>query len=224
MFDIHIISLDSDEERRSEISRSLSNLNLEFSFISATDGRKLSAIDYFRSAKNRNFWFNRNQFLSPSELGCLLSHTESVRRFVESSSADWLIELEDDVSIDVNLKDFLDRSLTSLDKSSIYILGGQEGLPSFRRVILSPMPDKFSGARRVLFGTHCWLYRTCCFMVHRSVAKELLKLYESGGFVVDNWSYVKRNINCSAIRYIGIVEHPLELGFSRIEEERRYAK
>lgn len=223
MFDIHIISLDSDEGRRSDIARSLSNLKFDFSFISATDGRKLSAIDYFRSAKNRNFWFNRNQFLSPSELGCLLSHTESVRTFVESSSADWLIELEDDVIVDFRLKDFLDRSLSSLDESSIYILGGQEGLPSFRRVILSPVGDE-SGARRVLFGTHCWLYRTCCFMVHRTVAKELLKLYESGGFVVDNWSYVKRNINCSSIRYIGVVEHPLELGLSRIEEERRFAK
>lgn len=224
MFDIHVISLECDGWRRSKIARSLADLGLSFSIIPATDGRKLSAMDYFKSARNRNFWFNRNQFLSPSELGCLMSHEDSMRRFVESSTADWLIELEDDVSIDGKLRNFLMRSESSLDSSSIYILGGQEGLPSFRRVILSPFMDKFTGARKVLFGTHCWIYRTCCFMVHRSVAQELLKLYEEGEFVVDNWSYVKRKTKCSAIRYKGIIQHPLELGLSRIEDERRFTK
>lgn len=214
---IHIISLDDDGERRGSLLPKLIERELSPLVVSAVDGRKLTALQYFKGSKNSNFWFNRRMHLTPSELGCFLSHKLSYEMFLRSSS-EWLVVLEDDVVLLDSFFDFIGLDDSGLDKESVYILGGQEGLKSFNRVLLSPFNKYF--ARKVLLSTHRWIYRTCGYAIHRSRVESILALLDSETFVIDNWSYIVGNTNIEAVRYRGDIAHPLDLAGSRIECER----
>lgn len=220
-YSIQVISLSDDASRRKAITSQASMAELKFRFIDAVDGRKLPAIEYFSDCKNDNFWFNRRSILTPSELGCFLSHKKSIGEFISEGKSEWLVVLEDDVLFDHSFKDYLDCCFSELDKSSLLILGGQEGLPSFKRVISSKSISKEIDIKKVRFYTHRWLYRTCCFAIHRSKAIDLLNLYSRSNFVVDDWAYVVKNAGFSGVFFTSIVRHPIDLSGSLIEEERR---
>lgn len=218
-YKIHVISLEDDRVRRSKLLAGLHGKGLDATVVPAVDGRKLSALEYFRSSINSNYWFNRRHHLTPSELGCFLSHKLSYEMFLETGS-DWLVVLEDDVELLPGFCSFLQSGDGDLDISSVYVLGGQEGLNSFRRVILSPFESGLG--KRVILSTHRWVYRTCAYAVHRSKIESILSLLNSKRFVIDNWSYFISHTNINNMRYRGDVAHPIDLEGSRIEQERNF--
>lgn len=219
-FEIKIISLLSDTKKREEISNNLCKLDLDFRIVDAVDGKNLSAIDYFINAKNSNFWFNRKQFLSPSEYGCFSSHRKAIEEFVTNSKSDWLLVLEDDVMFDDRLSDLLSNHVDGLPTNNIYVLGGQDGLSSINRVLFG---GSFGGKykfKKSIMKTHRWIYRTCCYLIHKNHANELLSLMKKETYVADNWGFVIKNTNLESVCYHNMVSHPFDLTGSHIEQER----
>ncbi|HIF9319187.1 glycosyltransferase family 25 protein [Photobacterium damselae] len=224
MIDIKIISLDKDIERRFKLENNLKQYNLHGDFISAIDGRKLSAIDYFKMSKNSDYFFDRKSYLTPSELGCFLSHKKALSEFVENSQANWLLVLEDDVFFDEELSIFINKREDSLCTNNLYILGGQNGLASFNRVFFTKKTKDKPYMMKASFGTHRWLYRTCCYLIHRKNAKDMISLMEKNTYVVDNWNYVLKNTDLNSIWFCNVISHPEDIISSNIQEERDLSK
>lgn len=222
---IKVISLQAAKERRLLISNLLKENNLEFEFIEAVDGRVMKAKDYYPLLRNPNFFFNRRTVLTPSEVGCRLSHSAAISQFVEADKNDWLMILEDDVQFKTGFVEFVEKlNHTTVERPMVIHLGGQEGILCKNRVYKKIDTD-FSELNidQINKYTLRWLYRTCGYILNLASAKELSKLHNTHTFVADDWGFILRNTNIKKINYVDYVQHPIDLSDSSIEGERRNA-
>lgn len=220
-----IVNLEKDFEKKENISNLLGGLFKDYSFIKAVYGPSLSASEYYHYVKNNNPSFGNRHILTPSEVGCFLSHKKVLRRFIEASDKEWLLVLEDDVSsTEEKLINFLSIDETNLPEDGIYILGGQDGLLCEERFILSPFSIKNTELRKVILWTERWLFRTCCYLINKKTAESILKLLDTKSFIIDDWRFISKNSNVTSIYYSKIFSHPLDLSDSLIEKERQSIK
>ncbi len=218
---VSVISMKSDIERRKQISLLFEKYNLKYSFIDAVNGKNLLAKDYYPLTKNPNFLFNRRYIISPSEVGCRLSHRNAIIDFISNTNQEWLLIFEDDITFNDSLVYFLSNvDGLVFDDSIIIHLGGQNGLPSSRRLVLRK--DHMFKALKIKFVFPLclrWLYRTCGYIINRSAAKELIKAH-NGTFVADDWSYILKSTSINKVYFINLITHPTDLSNSTIENER----
>lgn len=116
-----------------------------------------------------------NSFYPHPSMG-VFSHRKAIEEFVTNSKSDWLLVLEDDVMFDDRLSDLLSNHVDGLPTNNIYVLGGQDGLSSINRVLFG---GSFGGKykfKKSIMKTHRWIYRTCCYLIHKNHANELLSL------------------------------------------------
>ncbi|OBU32394.1 hypothetical protein CTM93_20045 [Photobacterium phosphoreum] len=219
--DFYIISLKKDVERRKEITCQLNKLNIKSNIIDAVNGKELSAINYFNNMKCCNSKFRGRRFLTPSELGCYLSHKKALSEFIKTDK-DILVVLEDDVSL-VNKNIFYDIKLAEefiLNNNSVFVLGGQDGLKSFKRVILKKDINTNFFKKVSRLSTR-FIYRTCSYMINRTVALEILNLMDKYSFFIDDWNLIVNKTDAKNIYYAYWFSHPVDISNSTIEIERR---
>ncbi|MDM2796625.1 MULTISPECIES: glycosyltransferase family 25 protein [Citrobacter] len=217
--DFCIISLKKHEHRRNVLIAKMRELQIECRISDAVNGREISAEEYFSQFRVHSSKFFGRKFLTPSELGCFLSHKKALSEFIDGNKS-WLVVLEDDVIPDENAEVLLD-DIASFKSRCVYILGGQNGLSSFRRVVLGCHINN-TQTRSVLLLTYRWLYRTCCYCIDKETAKEILQLMNNSTFFCDDWRYILKNISVKSVAYGGYFIHPLDLNSSSIEAERIY--
>lgn len=217
---IFIISLKKDIERRDIITRSLSEQNLSWIMVDAVEGNELSQ-DYLSSL---NFKYNKPSH--PNEVACSLSH-QSIYKKIIDSSVEWAIILEDDAIIDSPLSDFisqLENGKTSLlKKDHIYLLGGQEGLNSRKRLSLSFFnKTKISNVifRKITYKPSK-IFRTCCYLIHRDECQKLIKLFDDAYYVADSWNLFYKLRKVKGYFLAEVIKHPiLTINNSNIEQYR----
>lgn len=186
-------------------------------------GVDLSVKQYFEMAVK-----GRSQPLTPSELGCTLSHLKALELFLESENEYALIFeddaiLPDDLTID-KLKQELEK--VSLPSNLLFSLGGiqmKECLKTrgefkdynfLNKKVLEVVPDFFHRA--------CYAF---AYVVDRKMAETLLK-YHHKIRKADDWSYLFDFDSTVHILMSFIVDHPvIEIGekdpiLSRLESER----
>ncbi|MBD2820340.1 glycosyltransferase family 25 protein [Xenorhabdus sp. 42] len=217
--DVCIISLENHTKRREKLIESLKENGITPRISNAINGKKLSAEDYFLNFKAKSSKLFGRKFLTPSELGCFLSHSKAINEFLESNNR-WLLILEDDVSVNTNLMQFLSK-IENLEDNSIYILGGQDGLKSFKKVIFKT--DRFN-IKKVIFGTHRWIYRTCCYLINKNTANHLHNFMKNTTYMADDWNLILKHTDIKNIYYSSCFSHPISLDNSIIEEERKFIK
>ena len=223
--EILIINLEKDVKKRENISNFLINVFKNYSFIKAVYGPNLEASEYYRYVKNDNPSFGNRHILTPSEVGCFLSHKKALKKFIETSDKEWLLVLEDDVLYsEGELISFLKVDETKLPDDGIYILGGQDGLLCEERFILSPFPIKNTEFKKIILWTERWIFRTCCYLINKKTALSILKLLDSKSFIIDDWRFISKHSNVTGIYYSKIFSHPLDLSDSLIEKERQSIK
>jgi len=103
-FKIYIVNLKKDKNRRENIIREVEKQNLtNYEIIDAVDGNKLNQNEInnstFKNKKHLNPW---NSKMSPSQIGCALSHIKVYEKFIKTEYEVALI-LEDDA---IFLRDF----------------------------------------------------------------------------------------------------------------------
>jgi GR25 family glycosyltransferase involved in LPS biosynthesis len=166
MIPVHVISLAGSTDRRDAMSAQLKGLGIPFRFFDAVDGRKLSP-EQLREANPYPYYGQHGRMLSPSEIGCALSHIGLIRVIAEGNDA-FACVLEDDVLADKDLALFLDeatlRNLPVFDVLRICNSRRQTKLCWYAthmhgRQILAPfLPDYFAegmiysreGARKIM--------------------------------------------------------------------------
>lgn len=212
---IYLVSLESDVKRREELKKIFLNTYKEFIHIKAVDGRKLTAKDYYD--KTIKYFLSTKKIMSPSELGCTLSHMEALSQFLNSDSEFALILEDDVIGKDSDIENILNIT-KELNSDSLFICGGLDGLPSMKQVFVKKIKEKnlFTVAK----FSYPRIFRTCCYVVTKNSAKEILNKQNRNITLADKWNeFFIENKNIK-IYYSNILSHPEDLTNSHIESDR----
>jgi glycosyl transferase family 25 len=106
MFKTLLINLNKDKDRLDFMSRQLKSLGISFERVEAIYGKEYKGNEYDKDLAVK---LNGKE-LSVGEVGCALSHKRSVEKFLESQS-DYCLILEDDVKIDKDFKNILEKEI-----------------------------------------------------------------------------------------------------------------
>jgi glycosyl transferase family 25 len=176
------------------------------------DGRTLSAREYFEMGVK-----GRRCALTPSEVGCTLSHLATYEAFL-SSSEEVLLVMEDDVTV-IRIPEELQSVVLNFRAEPVLLhLGGQNGLKSRGKLLgkLSTTCDNLWEVEKK--GTR-WLWRTCGYLINREMAKLIIKKQRTILRTADSWMYFFEQEDVKVL-YAECIEHPLDLSTSQIESER----
>ncbi len=211
---IYLVSLESDAKRREQLAKLFPVYYKKMTHIKATDGRKLTAKEYYN--KIMPYFMATGNLMSPSELGCSLSHMETMRQFLESGQPYALI-LEDDVLGNDAAIDKIQLIAQNLAKNSILICGGQEGLSS--RKYLFGIPRLNPRVYRLAKFSHKYVWRTCCYVVTQTSAQVMLRKNFQKILLADDWSNYFSGQKFD-IYFSELLKHPNDLAISHIEKDR----
>jgi glycosyl transferase family 25 len=215
-----VISLkESQAESNRKLSSTIEQAGLKVNFIDAVYGPDLSAKKYFHAIQQ--YFAYRKRLITPSELGCVLSHKKAYEAFLSTGDRHALI-FEDDVILNTNACANIRRIVGKIGDFDGYLhLGGLDGLlRSFVRVggtiCCEEVPPVFKVNRRDLGH----LYRTVGYVISSSFAKEVVRLLEQDIFVIDDFSHIRANVDIGEFYFSNIVRHPVDLSASSIQHER----
>lgn len=175
------------------------------------NGHLIPAKKYFELAVR-----GRQRVLSPGELGCAMSHIAALEHFLNGEDQ-YAIIYEDDATVkNIQLYSEIIKNIEGIHGPVLVHLGGQEGLVGMRRLY---------GARLGggLWELHPfalrWLWRTCGYVVNRSMAKMIIDKQKKCTTMADSWSHFCKGADVS-VYFKNIVTHPEELSESSIENDR----
>ena len=177
---VFVVNMAKDMDRREFITRQMDELGLEFEFFTAIVGKDLSLVElrqHYNSLKAKR---NQCRNLTPSEIGCALSHIGLYRLILERQLPMALI-LEDDTILSNGIKDVLDRLQTYLQTEHPMI------------TLLSPV-NKTKGASVHTLGSRHQIYSykrgffTNGYIITRAGARALIKFLYPVGDVADCWA------------------------------------
>ncbi|CAD7289696.1 hypothetical protein LMG7974_01774 [Campylobacter majalis] len=208
---IYLISLKKDTKRREILKSRFANYD-DFELVYGVDGRELDAKAYYSHINTSFKAYGR--LLTPSEVGCTLSHMIAYERFLQSG-AEYALILEDDVIGDEAMINQAFLLAKNMDKNSVLICGCQDGLN-----------DRFSAfAKRTQhmyevspYSYKC-IYRTASYIITQNSAKAILNTHKNAINTTDVWEYLLDK-NGLKMYFADIFSHPLDLSDSNIEKER----
>ncbi|WP_304342200.1 glycosyltransferase family 25 protein [Campylobacter ureolyticus] len=205
MIDIYFISLKKDEKRRENCKRQFPKYYNNFIQVEAVDGREIGSLKYFELINPA--FYKLNKLLSPSEVGCSLSHKKVYELFLKSE-ADYALILEDDIiGTDEDIEKVI--NLTKfLNPNSIFICGGQDSYSVFVKEIYNNF---------YILSKYSNLTGTCSYVITKNSAKKLLNLQTEILDIADNWERLSKDLN---VYFSDIFIHPLDLQTSNIQKER----
>lgn len=205
MVEIYLISLKKDEKRREILKNRFPKFYKDFIQIEAVDGRKISSLEYFNLINPA--FYKLNKLLSPSEVGCSLSHKKAYEMFLKSK-AKFAFILEDDIiGSDEKIQKAI--NLTKfMSLNSVFICGGQDSYSVFAKEIY----NKF-----YLLSKYSNLTRACSYIITKNSAKSILNMQNEILDIADNWQRLAQNFD---VYFSDIFTHPLDLETSNIQKER----
>ena len=209
---VFVISLKSDEARREKLKERFKNYG-EFKLVEATDGRAMSAKEYYGYALPSLEAYGR--LLSPSEVGCSLSHARAYEEFLKSDASFALI-LEDDVIGDESGIKKAFETAARMDAGSALICGAQDGLEGRFSAFGKKLDEDFWLVSKRSYGT---IYRAAAYVLDRRAAEKILQTYKKALCVADFWQILLLK-NGLKMYFSDIFAHPTDLAGSNIQAER----
>ena len=209
---VFVISLKSDEARREKLKERFKNYG-EFKLVEATDGRAMSAKEYYGYALPSLEAYGR--LLSPSEVGCSLSHVRAYEEFLKSDARLALI-LEDDVIGDESGVKKAFETAAKMDAGSALVCGAQDGLEGRFSAFGKKLDEDFWLVSKRSYGT---IYRAAAYVLDRRAAEKILQTHKKALCVADFWQILLLK-NGLKMYFSDIFAHPLDLSGSNIQAER----
>lgn len=102
---VYVINLDDDTQRMEALANRLDKDNIEYTRISAFDGRKLSRQE-LNDYLAENHGIEITPKVSSGNVGCFLSHY-NIWKIIANSDEDYALVLEDDIHLSNDFKSFL---------------------------------------------------------------------------------------------------------------------
>lgn len=210
---IYFISLEQDVQRREKLGKYFPKTYPKMQWIKAVNGKKLSAKGYFSYA---NLYFQHHQkMMTPSEVGCTLSHVQALEAFLETNE-DYALILEDDVIGNDEYISYLENLIKNFNPSGLILCGGQDGF-NFWKYILGKV--FFENIYKVPVFSIKFIFRTCSYVVDKNTARYILERQQQNFEVADAWYTIFKNSNIPFL-YLDLFKHPEDLSNSHIENER----
>lgn len=209
---VFVISLKSDEARREKLKERFKNYG-EFKLVEATDGRAMSAKEYYGYALPGLEAYGR--LLSPSEVGCSLSHVRAYEEFLKSDASFALI-LEDDVIGDESGVKKAFETAAKMDAGSALVCGAQDGLEGRFSAFGKKLDEDFWLVSKRSYGT---IYRAAAYVLDRRAAEAILQTHKKALCVADFWQILLLK-NGLKMYFSDIFAHPTDLADSNIQAER----
>jgi glycosyl transferase family 25 len=219
----YVISVKGDEdENNKRLCSLLKSHGYIVSLVEGVYGPALDAQTYFFAIQD--YFGASNRLLSPSELGCTLSHKKAYDDFITTDD-ECALFIEDDAIIDdAALTSIAKLAHTELHRHGWVHLGGQEGLEqSFMKVggsIVNRDPMVFKVYREDLE----WLYRTVGYVISREIAGKLSAALITHAFAIDDFVYMNKVAGINNYYFSKIIRHPANLEASAIQAERAIYK
>ncbi|WP_097345469.1 glycosyltransferase family 25 protein [Escherichia coli] len=215
MIKIYTINLFTENGRREKILSLAKKLELPIKIENAIIGSNLSK-EYLDNLTNESIdKIGRN--LSPGEVGCYLSHIKCLKNFL-SSGDEFAIILEDDVTLDYRIKDFI--STIEFKETTLFfdvmLLGYRNGYGSY-------WGKKKWNSHKLLRFPDCG-YGAHAYLVTRKGAE---KIVYNNAIPIWPYDYVTGGRADKTIRVYGVEKKIVDLDFynsscSSLEAERNY--
>ncbi len=209
---IYLISLEQDIQRRAELAQRFPKTYPNMQWIKAVNGKKLLAKDYFFHAQQ--YFKNHQKIITPSEVGCALSHIQALEAFLETDD-EYALILEDDIIGKDEAINFIENTLIKHKLDGIVLCGGQIPLHIEKYKLYKNIRESIfivpNFSKKFFFGT-------CCYVINKHIAKFIIH-YQLNNFTkADCWNELLGvSIN---LYYMDILKHPFEMNNSHIENER----
>lgn len=195
----YLISVDSSGERLKKFFIHNKQFSRDEFNILGIDGRKLTPNKYYDLAVRKSF-----PPLSPSELGCTLSHIEALTKFLESKEKFALV-LEDDVIFKKNMI-FSENDLNSMGANFIFLLGGVK-LTLCKNVRGRNFMLNNSNILEVNKKFRRFLYYTMGYIVDRDAAVNIIDYHKDSCKKADDWAGFSE-ANSTQFYITDILDHP----------------
>ncbi|WP_168405686.1 glycosyltransferase family 25 protein [Acinetobacter indicus] len=212
--DKFLVSVDESGERLKKFFFRNNFSQSDFNIL-GVDGRKLNSKDYYDLGVKKSF-----PPLSPSELGCTLSHLKALSIFLESKSK-YAVILEDDVLFKVDI-DFDEIDLENFGSNFIFLLGGVN-LTLCKNIRGKNFLINNINVLKVNKKFRRFLYYTMGYIVDRKAALNILEYHRYSCKKADDWAGFSEKYSTQF--YISdILDHPdisdINLANSSIGAER----
>lgn len=211
-----MISLKRDFKRRIEMQKKFPNHYPRFNIIDAIDMAQQVEINIDSTFQIKTDYKSKKP-LTLGEKCCAVSHLLALEDFVKSNSNYCCIIEDDIIGSDKDFKIVLNMVEKIPLSSSVWILGGQQGMKNARHL---------SGYR---LASNLWkipkesmpfLTRACCYIIDREAAKKIIESQRSFLRRSDIWEYYSTLGSGIDFFYSNIFEHPTNLQSSHLEQER----
>ena len=216
---VYVVSLPNSNRR---YTFDLKHDFINYSYIDAIWGKDFSKeIEELNSSNWVKYRYKRK--ISYGEYGCSMSHRKIYNSMIDNNIS-WALILEDDVEFNLNFQKNITDHISDFDENCIYILGCQEGLPSFDHVVLSEkkcLELETGVVFRKLLKSERYIYRTAAYLISYDVAKRILDFTNDRFCLADDWQIFSKQKLFNDIYLSDFVKHPDLLdGQSLIETER----
>lgn len=163
---VYVINLPASINRRREMEKQLSKLDMKYNFIDAVDGRNLDKLYIDKYYSSRESLKLHGRELSRGELGCALSHLSIYREMITLGS-DYAVILEDDIYVGSSFKKFVDLlpQIQGDDWEMINLISDTRSTPFGK-----PVFDIYRYSR-----FHNPSNRTAAYVIKQSAALKLLR-------------------------------------------------
>ena len=183
-FKIYIVNLQEDHERRRNILNQIKNQKLyNFEIIDAINGNELTQIELnnlvFKNKKLKNPW---NTKMSPSQIGCALSHIKIYKKFI-NSEYDYALILEDDAVFINNFSDELKSFILKSFKFKKQIILLSELKEFFSKPIDKQKNYELVNVTNAFF-THS-------YFINKEAAKSIIEFNYPVKTIADNFVFFK---------------------------------
>lgn len=215
---IYLISLKADVDRRKKVAEQFPAYYEAMCIVEAVNGRELSASEFHR--KIVSYYNKTGRLMSPSELGCTLSHVRALELFIASGQPYALI-LEDDIIGDDAAICRIGEIASRLGENDFFVCGGQDGLTRSKFLFgrQEVEPDLF----RVSNLSRQHLLRACCYVVTQTTARQIVLRNSAGVVLADYWATYFPSWK-NTFYFANLLRHPLDLSCSNIESERKITR
>lgn len=212
--DIYLISLEQDIQRRTELAKRFPETYPKMKWIKAINGKELIAKEYFYYMQD--YLKKHNRMLTPGEVGCTLSHINALEQFIETEEKIALI-LEDDIIGNDKDIEKISAIAKQLDQNSILLCGGQTSNGNSHYQL--GKKAYIDNVVKLSEFSYQYVYGTCCYVLTRESALQILASHNNYLKVADNWGLFFFNMPFQ-IYYTNVLHHPDDRTNSHLHSER----
>lgn len=183
-FKIYVVNLKKDKDRKKNIINEIEKQNIkDYQIIDAINGNELNDMDLNNASyKDKNLINPWNIRMSPSQVGCALSHIKIYKKFIETEYNLALI-LEDDAVFVQNFTEELKKLIIKNIKYKKQIL-----LLSELKEFFSKPIDK-NNSHEIVNVTNAFF--THSYVINKEAAKSLIKFNYPVKTIADNFVFFK---------------------------------